>query len=206
MTAYDAVVLAGGEARRLAGADKALIDLGGRTALDRVLDSVADAASVVAVGPPRPGTRPGLEWCREDPPGGGPARALAAAVERLRQPSVVVLGVDCPLVTRGTVRRMLISLGSGAPTPPAACTAGAGPDAVVLVDAQGRDQPLVAAYRLEALRRSGGHRSMRSLLAGLRVLRLPDDEGVTLDCDTWADVEAVRRRLATEEGSCSTSG
>ncbi|MEH6375729.1 NTP transferase domain-containing protein, partial [Streptomyces sp. KLMMK] len=43
MTGYDAVVLAGGAARRLGGADKPTLRVGGRTLLDRVLEACADA-------------------------------------------------------------------------------------------------------------------------------------------------------------------
>ena len=41
--AYDAVVLAGGAARRLGGADKPGVRVGGRALLDRVLTACADA-------------------------------------------------------------------------------------------------------------------------------------------------------------------
>ncbi len=43
MRAYDAVVLAGGAARRLDGADKPMQPLAGRPLLEWVLDAVADA-------------------------------------------------------------------------------------------------------------------------------------------------------------------
>ncbi|WP_438949006.1 NTP transferase domain-containing protein, partial [Streptomyces harbinensis] len=36
---FDAIVLAGGAARRLGGADKAAVTVGGRPLLDRVLDA-----------------------------------------------------------------------------------------------------------------------------------------------------------------------
>jgi len=61
---YDALVLAGGQARRLGGMDKMAIPLGGRGLLDRVLDAVPDADRVVVVGPPRPLPRPA---CRRRP-------------------------------------------------------------------------------------------------------------------------------------------
>ncbi|MFD9249059.1 NTP transferase domain-containing protein, partial [Streptomyces bottropensis] len=50
--AFDAVVLAGGAARRLGGADKPALRVGGRALLDRVLTACAGAA------PPRVGARP----------------------------------------------------------------------------------------------------------------------------------------------------
>lgn len=54
MTAYDAIVLAGGAAKRLGGADKPGIRVGGRALLDRVLAACADASTTVVVGGRRP--------------------------------------------------------------------------------------------------------------------------------------------------------
>ncbi|MCW2606336.1 MAG: molybdopterin-guanine dinucleotide biosynthesis protein, partial [Frankiales bacterium] len=70
MTAYDAVVLAGGSGRRLGGVDKPGLLVDGTSLLDRVLGAVARAGTVVVVGPERPAARP-VVWAREDPPGGG---------------------------------------------------------------------------------------------------------------------------------------
>lgn len=56
MTAYDAIVLAGGAAKRLGGADKPGVLVGGRALLDRVLGACAGAGTTVVVGeggPPR---------------------------------------------------------------------------------------------------------------------------------------------------------
>ncbi|MYT07128.1 NTP transferase domain-containing protein, partial [Streptomyces sviceus] len=74
---YDVVVLAGGAARRLDGADKPGVRVGGRALLDRVLAACDDAATTVFVADPRPTARP-VTWAREDPPGGGPLAALDA--------------------------------------------------------------------------------------------------------------------------------
>ncbi|WP_344329901.1 molybdenum cofactor guanylyltransferase, partial [Kitasatospora putterlickiae] len=75
MTPYDAIVPAGGAARRLGGADKPGLTIGGTTLLDRVLAACADARTTVVVGPARPTARPGIRWTRERPPGGGPVVA-----------------------------------------------------------------------------------------------------------------------------------
>lgn len=56
MTAYDAIVLAGGAAKRLGGADKPGVRVGGRALLDRVLGACTGAGTTVVVGedvPPR---------------------------------------------------------------------------------------------------------------------------------------------------------
>ncbi len=80
--AYDALVLAGGAARRLGGADKPGVRVGGRALLDRVLAACAGARTTVVVAESRPTARP-VDWAREDPPGGGPLAALDAGVRAL---------------------------------------------------------------------------------------------------------------------------
>ena len=60
------MVLAGGRAERLGGEDKAALDVGGATLLERALAAVAPARRVVVVGDERPTARPVL-WTREHP-------------------------------------------------------------------------------------------------------------------------------------------
>ncbi|MFI1091674.1 molybdenum cofactor guanylyltransferase [Streptomyces sp. NPDC020917] len=79
---YDALVLAGGAARRLGGTDKPALAVGGLMLLDRVLAACADARTTVVVGPRRPTARP-VRWTREEPAGGGPLPALAAGLAAL---------------------------------------------------------------------------------------------------------------------------
>ncbi|MFF7447542.1 MULTISPECIES: NTP transferase domain-containing protein [unclassified Streptomyces] len=140
MTAYDVVVLAGGAARRLGGADKPGVRVGGRALLDRVLAACADARTTVVVADPRPTARP-VTWAREDPPGGGPLAALGAGLDHTTAPDVVVLSADLPFLAADTVRHLLTALRT------------TGAEGALLADAEGRDQPLVAAYRASALRR-----------------------------------------------------
>ncbi|MFI8233463.1 NTP transferase domain-containing protein [Streptomyces sp. NPDC085900] len=190
-TAYDAVVLAGGAARRLGGADKPGVQVGGRALLDRVLTACADARTTVVVADPRPTPRPVL-WAREDPPGGGPLAALDAGLRHTTAEQVVVLSADLPFLGAPTVRRLLSALRAG--------TA----DGALLTDADGRDQPLVAAYRRPALHRglSGlteEHTGLtglplRRLTAGLDLTRVPDPVA-SFDCDTWDDIATARARI-----------
>ncbi|BBC34751.1 uncharacterized protein SGFS_060450 [Streptomyces graminofaciens] len=187
---YDAVVLAGGAARRLGGADKPGVRVGGRALLDRVLAACAGAATTVVVAEPRPTARPVL-WAREEPPGGGPLAALDAGLRHTTAPHVVVLSADLPFLEPGTVRRLLGAL--------------EGTDGVLLTDPDGRDQPLVAAYRADALRREltalaaehdGGliGLPLRRLTAALRLTRIADPVA-SFDCDTWDDIAAARARI-----------
>ncbi|MEU3751967.1 NTP transferase domain-containing protein [Streptomyces olivoreticuli] len=193
MTPYDAVVLAGGAAGRLGGADKPALSVGGRTLLDRVLGACADAGDTVVVGPRRPTAR-AVRWAREQPPGGGPLAALAAGLRHTAAATTLVLSADLPFLRAETVRSLLAEVVRG----------GSGVEGVLLADPGGRDQPLVAAYRTEPLRRelallateygSLSGLPLRLLTAELSLGRLPHPDA-SFDCDTWEDVAAARARI-----------
>ncbi|MFF6989510.1 NTP transferase domain-containing protein [Streptomyces sp. NPDC010273] len=195
---YDAVVLAGGAARRLGGADKPGLRVGGRALLDRVLAACADAGTTVVVADPRPTARP-VRWAREEPPGAGPVAALDAGLRHTTADAVVVLSADLPFLEPATVRRLLTALWTS------------GAEGALLTDADGRDQPLVAAYLASALRReltalasaasagdsaAGGLTGLplRRLTAALALTRVPDPVA-SFDCDTWDDLVTARARI-----------
>ncbi|WP_437034919.1 NTP transferase domain-containing protein [Streptomyces caelestis] len=188
---YDAVVLAGGAARRLGGSDKPGVRVGGRSLLDRVLTACADARTTVVVADPRPTVRP-VVWAREEPPGGGPLAALAAGLRHTTADQVVVLSADLPFLGHRTVRGLLTPLRHGAA------------DGVLLTDSDGRDQPLVAAYRTGSLRRglaalTGRHGELTGLplrrLTGSLDLTRISDPVASFDCDTWDDIATARARI-----------
>jgi molybdopterin-guanine dinucleotide biosynthesis protein A len=137
---YDAIVLTGGRARRLGGAYKPGIVVGGQSLAARVAGAVADASRVVVVGPPAPGVTADVVTT-ESPAGGGPAAALEAGLAHVTAPVVAALAGDLPFLTRDVVDELRIAL---AVDPTAA--------AAVLVDDTGRDQPLCAVWRTELLR------------------------------------------------------
>ncbi|WP_161988614.1 molybdenum cofactor guanylyltransferase [Pedococcus bigeumensis] len=179
-----AIVLCGGAGRRFGG-DKTRADLAGSPVLDHVLDGLPSAWPVVCVGDPRPTARP-VAWCREDPPGGGPVAAIAAALPHVDSPVVVVLGGDMPYAA------------SPAPDLASRLAVGPGLDVVLGRDGDGRLQPLLAAYRTEALcaalpKPAAGTPLMR-LLDSLRTLVVALPEGAALDVDTTADLDRARRR------------
>lgn len=192
-TAFDALVVAGGGARRLGGADKPALTVGARTLLDRVLAACPDATTTVVVGPRRSTYRP-VTWALESPRGGGPLAALDAGLTHVRAGTVLVLSADLPFLRASTVRALL--------------RAAAGSDDEGAVAHDGRDQPLLAAYRAEPLRRelallhaehgTLAHLPLRLLLPGLRLHRMPTEDAV--DCDTWDDLAAARARIR-EHGS-----
>jgi molybdopterin-guanine dinucleotide biosynthesis protein A len=106
------ILLTGGGGRRLGGADKAAIRVGGNTLLDRAIRG-ACGRPVIIVGP-TPDTAADVTVTREDPPGGGPAAGVAAgvaAIAALHPPAdvgvlVAVQAVDQAGVTPDTWRRL----------------------------------------------------------------------------------------------------
>jgi molybdopterin-guanine dinucleotide biosynthesis protein A len=189
---WDAVVLAGGRARRLGGVVKPLVRVGDRTLLDAAMSAAAGADRVVVVGEvPVP---PGVLQTLEEPPHGGPAAGLAAGVAALGPelaPWTLVLAGDLPESERAVP--LVLAAAQAAAADPAV-------DGVCLQDAEGRPQWLLAAYRSERLRSvlAAATRtrdlSMRRLLAPLRLRPLAADPEVVADCDTWEDVATARAR------------
>lgn len=183
---FDAVVLAGGEGRRLGGVDKALLVLDGEPLLARVLAGLAAAGTVVVAGPQRSVALPRpVRWAAEDPPLGGPVAGLAAALGLLGAGLVAVLAVDAPAGS-DAVPALLRGLRADAqvalPRDPAA-----DPDRPQLLPFAVRRAALATA-----LQRLGGRdASLRSLLGGLRGVGVPVPGGSTADCDTWEQWRAM---------------
>ena len=180
---YDALVLAGGAARRLGGVDKPALVLAGRSLLDRVLLATAAANRTVVVGPERAVCRP-VVWAREYPAGGGPAAALAAGLAHVTADLVVLLAADLPYVTKAAVTDLLGRVGDED-----------GDGTVITVE--GRPQWLCSAWRtavlIEAVRgRDLAGSSLRGLLEGLRFSRdAAAPQGTWRDCDTPEDLAAL---------------
>lgn len=191
MTAYAAVVLAGGAARRMGGVDKPARPVGGRPMLHRVLAAVGDAEPRIVVGPADP-VPDGVRVTREDPPGGGPVAATAAGLALLDPgtTTVALLAGDLPLLTAEAVADLRKWLRES--------TA----DGVCYLDDDGHRQQLCGVWRVRALRgvldRLAGERggtldgaSMRALLVGLTVRDVAwSGAGPPpwFDCDTDEDV------------------
>lgn len=180
LSGFAAVVLAGGQATRLGGFDKASIEVGGRTLLALALDAVVDAAEVVVVGAPVPTERP-VTFVLEEPRHGGPVAGLLTGRDALLRtpPTLAVLAVDMPRVDHGTLRRLQ--------------EAAVGHDGAVLVDDDGRRQLafVVETARLDAVRPGLEEQhgmSVRALLDGLDLAEVPAVGREARDIDTWADL------------------
>ena len=199
--AVAAAVLAGGASRRM-GRDKATLPVGGVELARRAVAVAGEvAAPVVLVAPPghaavAVAARAGVAWLPD--PGTGPLEALAAALEALAAPHLLVLAADHPVLQAGLLARLVAERGNGEAV---ACRRGQ------------RIEPLVAVYQRGpalALARSrlvdGTDRSLRGLLAGLRTRVLAEAEWRPLDpagesfidLDDPADLAAFEARPGLE--------
>ena len=195
------IVLCGGTSRRLGGVDKTRESLSGTTVLDYLLADLPPGWPVVCVGEMRATTR-SVQWCRESPAGGGPVAGIAAGLELTRHlgaatdhganPDIAMPGNAICVVVGGDMPFAAAAL----PTLVDALNAQPALDAVLASDPDGRRQPLLAAYRFEALRtalprESGGARLM-AVVDALVVGTVPCDSHTVLDVDTPEALEEAR--------------
>jgi molybdopterin-guanine dinucleotide biosynthesis protein A len=194
---FDAVILAGGRSERLGGVPKQGLTYDGETLLRRSIAAAGGARAVVVVGPDPAEYPGGTLTCREEPPFGGPAAAIAAGLAALEKaagsqpPMTLVLACDMP-----GVRPAVAALREG--------LLAAGPvteqDGVLAVSEDGRRQPLVGFYSTRALQRSAArlaaegqliNGSVRALLASLDLKPVAVPAGSTADVDTWDDAATL---------------
>ena len=174
------IVLAGGRSRRF-GRDKLDARVEGRRLLDGALDAALGVTSaVVVVGPPR-GLPPDVVRVREEPAFSGPFAAVAAALPQVEAAVVIVLAGD--LFEPAPLLPLLVEALGAAPDA----------DAAVTVDSDGRRQPLLAAYRVAALRAGIAgvdpcNRGAYTLLDGLHVVEVHDPAHWSRDIDEPDDL------------------
>jgi molybdopterin-guanine dinucleotide biosynthesis protein A len=183
------IILAGGRAARLGGADKPGLRVGERTLLESVVaaGTGAGARPIVVVGPDRPGIAGAPRFVREQPPGAGPVPALRCGLAELGDVTwVAVLAADLPFLSPADLETLV--------------SAAAGRGGAVLVDDAGREQWLAGCWPADVLRRTASGytgASLHGLLAPLRpahvAIRPADGEPPPwLDCDTEADLRHAR--------------
>lgn len=193
-----ALVLAGGTGRRLGGASKPDLVVGGRTLLAWTLASLPrEVSTVVVVAPPGVGVPAGVLRTLEDPPLGGPACGVAAGWRSLERrgvdegDTVALLACDAPDSGRvlpdlvGALRTSLHSPDGG--------------EEVALAQVEGRWQFLPAVLTVRALASAcqdlAGERdaSMRRLYSGLTRVGVRVEADLLADIDDWEDLQRFTR-------------
>jgi molybdopterin-guanine dinucleotide biosynthesis protein A len=181
MPPASAIVLAGGESRRM-GRPKAALPFGGRTILERIIDELRrDFDDLIVAAAPiegEPFDIAGLlgadrrvRLIRDDGRFQGPAGALARGLRAARHEIAFACSCDLPLI-RGDVALAL-------------CGMTAAHDAAI-PEVGGRLQPLYAAYRRRsraAIERGigVGERRLTALVAALDIYRVSEAELLPLD-------------------------
>jgi len=197
-----AIILAGGDSRRM-GSDKANLQLGDQTMLQRMIATMQQVFPQVIVSVRQP--RPGIELTQvcDDQTGsgkpgdvgmlaGGPLAGLIAGLEQITTPWAFVVACDMPFVKPALVELLAEYRGEY--------------QAVVPV-AQGHPQPLAAFYAcscLDILRThlaGSGKNSLRAFIEHLQVCYVNESELLEadpalrsfFDLDTPQDVAIAKR-------------
>jgi molybdopterin-guanine dinucleotide biosynthesis protein A len=199
---FGAILLAGGRATRMGGIDKTRLTVSGRTLVETALAAVSGlgCSPVTVVGPPPDDetarSHPAVRWLREDPPFGGPAAAVVTAMAETADVTspewMLVLACDLPFVDSAV--RLIAGEAEQADD---------SVDGLCLGDESGRAQWLTAVYRTAARRSAaacvpdgGRDKSMRALLAGLRLATVDAAAGIAGDIDTWDDYDRITKGIS----------
>lgn len=213
---YDAIVLAGGTARRLGGAAKPQLEVGGRTLLDRAVGAVSGAGRIVVVGPEQPFEHPAQH--RVERPAELPSERPAEQTDELpaeltdersivfcrEDPPgggpVAALAAGLPNTAADVVLVLAADLPWVAPAVPLLLAALPSSGAAFLLDAAGRVNYLAAAWRrasLEFALAAVGDpvgAPVRALAETVNPVYIADQDGWADDCDTWEDLASARSR------------
>jgi molybdopterin-guanine dinucleotide biosynthesis protein A len=205
---FDCVILAGGRATRMSGADKPELEVGGRPMLVSVAVAAvsAGAGKLIIVGPTRGGTVAqglaaaasglpgGLTTVREEPPGAGPVAALRRGLREVRAPWMALLAADMPFLTGGWLTTLLTAAASG------------GRPGAMLADDTGHPQWLAGCWqtarlRVELDKYEGG--SLGGLLGPLEPAIVHADAASQppwQDCDSPDELAAARAACRRQNG------
>jgi molybdopterin-guanine dinucleotide biosynthesis protein A len=202
----DAVILAGGRATRLGGADKPGLKVGDQTMLATVVMAcrAAGADRIVVVGPER--EQLPARFVREEPAGAGPFAALRRGLAELPGSGdqgttglVAVLAADLPFLRAAHLHTLLAAAGDR--------------NGAVLIDDEGHPQWLTGCWHRAPLARAAagyGGPSLRGLMTPLNPARVlidlrPGEPPPWLDCDTDADLRQARAWLAAGQRGPATT-
>jgi len=201
---WTAIVVAGGRATRLGGIDKTALVYRGRSLLAGVLGAVTGAERICVVGSDAP-LPAGVLSAVEEPRWGGPAAAIVAGLRALdsggaaeggaaRGDAAWVLVSAADLVRADeAVTALLTTLEHLAGSVALGAAQSLTLDGVISVDARGHRQPLLAVYRLVALRSAAAaagdaeNLSVKSLIGALNLVEVALPDELSADVDTAAD-------------------
>lgn len=200
------LVVAGGRSTRFGDREKALAEVAGESMLRRVVGTLGTVTDDVVVNC-RPdqqeaferaldGVDPTVRFVLDDETDEGPLAGLRRGLTAVDTEFAMVLGCDMPLAETDALAALLER-----------CD-GTDADAVVPTT-DGGPEPLHAVYRVgptvEAATKAldAGQRSLRALLAALRVDEVPVGEGVppraVTSVDTQARLQEVRAEIERTE-------
>jgi molybdopterin-guanine dinucleotide biosynthesis protein A len=170
------VILAGGRGSRLGGRNKALLEIGGRSNVDRIAQALGPLCSelIAVTNDDCLAGVSGLRLVLDNLPHGGVLPALLQGLDAARGDLAIVVACDMPFLEP----RLLADL-----------VRRAAPVDVVLPIVQDRPEPMHAVYRratcVRAIRASldAGQQRMIDFLGQLRVERVPEAELRRLDSD-----------------------
>ncbi len=176
MSSLTGIILAGGKGSRLGGTNKALLDIGGVSTLDRVRASFSGLVTetIVVVNDDALATTSDLHVLRDPEPHGGVLPALLAALAGARSSLAALVACDMPFLSAALLRQLVLL---------------AADRDVVIPDVGGQLQPMHAIYRREPCRvaiaaaLARGDRRMTSFLDDVRVRRVPEAEVRLVDPD-----------------------
>ncbi|MFP2906531.1 molybdenum cofactor guanylyltransferase [Pyxidicoccus sp. 3LFB2] len=158
-------IIAGGQGRRLSGVPKGLLEVEGRTVVERLLALAPRFGDVLLVAnEPGPYARLALRTVADEVPGKGAPGGVHAALSAARTPWVLAVACDMPFVTPEAVRVLMEARDEAV-------------DAVCF-EVAGRLEPLLAVYRTALAAEWGGalkeDPSLRQLLSRYRTKLLPE--------------------------------
>lgn len=192
-----AIVLAGGRGRRMA-ADKAGLDVGGRTLLELVLDQVGPLFEEILISvspgqrlPLEPG--PAFRVVEDETPGLGPLAGILAGLKAARNDACMVIACDIPEIDRALLEAL------------ARTTCGS--EITVAVGPSGLYEPLFALYRKSVIPRieallASGERSILPLFDRCRTVIVQfDDPGRLRNLNTREDLASYLRTMGGSKGA-----
>lgn len=199
-----AVVLAGGKASRMNGADKGLLTLHGRSFLDRILDQLRDFPEILlAVDSPDRYAECPYPRIVDSVSGQGPMQGLAQALAECRSDALLAVAVDMPLFDKGLAEYLSAFFYPGC-------------GAVAALDREGRRHPLCAVYakRAAPIMRElldEGERRLHSALALLDVRDAPlahsmYPDAMLANINTAADLDNVVGLTGLDGASLCATG